>query len=77
MTGSPTDNVQDHVEVYAFEVYDVTKDAFVRPPSMRTREGIHEIGERVLEDTVRQVNRSDLDAQGRYYETAPAKAGSK
>jgi len=56
MTRSPAQSELDHVEVYAFEVYDVTKDAFVRPPSMRTRENIHEIGGRVVEDTVRQVD---------------------
>ena len=41
MTGSPRDNGQDHVEVYAFEVYDVTKDAFVRPPSMNVCTGLN------------------------------------
>jgi len=70
MAGSQTDNEQDNVEVYAFEVYDAAKDEVVRQPSMRTRENIHEIGGKVLEDTVREVSRSDLDAQGRYYKTA-------
>lgn len=67
MPGSPTDNEHDQVDVYAFEVYDATTDGVIRPPSMRTRENIHEIGGRVLEETVRQVSRSNLDAQGRYY----------